>query len=63
MLRPSDFTRMISSADNALITGSFEVSVVDSTPPPPRVSPDPGDTVRLPVIDRPIATALLAAAR
>ena len=31
--------------------------------PEPVLGPDPGDTVRLPIVDRPIATGLLAGAR
>lgn len=42
---------MIASANNAFVTGELEVS---SSPggPPQAHDPDPGDTVRLPTLER-----------
>ncbi|MCA9648979.1 MAG: hypothetical protein H6712_32275 [Myxococcales bacterium] len=62
MLLAHDCFRMISSADNALVVGAIDVSLDDAGGRPP-AGPDPGDTVRLPVVDRPIGRALLGALR
>lgn len=64
MLHASDCFHMISSADNALVAGAFEVtpSADEPRPPKPPLGPDPGETVRLPIVDRPIAGALLVGA-
>jgi hypothetical protein len=42
---------MIVSADNAFVAGAIELASSLSVPPPPP-APDPGDTVRLPTLER-----------
>lgn len=42
---------MIGSANNAFVAGELEVSPA-SAGPPASVEPDPGDTVRLPTLER-----------
>ena len=44
---------MIASADTAQAAGSFVAPSVDDSPAPPP-GPDPGDTLRLPVFERPL---------
>lgn len=61
LLRP-DYFRMISSATHTLVTGAIDVAI-DERSGPAASEIDPGDTVRLPIVERPIHGALLGALR
>jgi hypothetical protein len=58
MPSPSVSTRMIAAADGAAVAGSFEITFEPRRRPLP--DPDPGETVRLPVFERPIRLQPLA---
>ena len=49
MSESSASPRLIVSADNAFVAGSFEAP---ASAEPPSLDPDPGDTVRLPTFER-----------